>query len=84
MPERFPILNTGWSVPMSAVKAHERQCQANHYQTAKRLSERGGLSWMELFFVINDRPFDHAFAKTCKEADTAAAVMSHIFREGYK
>lgn len=62
-PSAFPILRA-WKegkgkerefVPWDFVAAHERQAQSNHYQTVKRLAERGGLSWRELLAVVEDR-----------------------------
>ena len=61
-PSAFPILRD-WRerdapserVPWDFVAAHERQAQRNHYQTLKRLAERGGLSWCELLAVVEDR-----------------------------
>lgn len=41
------------AVPWSLVKPHEKQAQANHGQSLKRLAERGGLSPAELVHLLN-------------------------------
>lgn len=43
------------SVPWSFVEKHEAQALRNHYQTLKRLNERGGLSPVELWHVVQGR-----------------------------
>lgn len=53
-------------VPFRMIVQHEQQCLINHGQTAKRLKERGGLSWDEMYAVINDlswRELDEKFGK---------------------
>lgn len=42
-------------VPWSFVGAHEKQAMTNHFQTLTRLNERGGLSVVELWHVVNDQ-----------------------------
>jgi hypothetical protein len=42
-------------VPWSLVGSHERQAQKNHSQSLERLSQRGGLSPLELWCVVNDK-----------------------------
>jgi len=52
----FPILSAfhGWrkEVPFDFVAPHESQAKRNHYQSLKKLAERGGLSPVELYAVI--------------------------------
>jgi hypothetical protein len=43
------------AVPYSLVEAHDAQAQSNHSQTLERLSQRGGLSPLELWCVVNDK-----------------------------
>src|SRR5216684_6385583 len=43
------------SMPWSLVSGHDRQAQSNHSQTLERLAERGGLSPLELWCVVNDK-----------------------------
>lgn len=45
------------SVPWSLVEPHRSQCQRNHYQSPEQLAERGGLSLVELYYVISGLPF---------------------------
>lgn len=51
----FPVLGSGGeSIPFWVVKEHEAQAKRNHDQTVDRLAERGGLSWYELYCVLQD------------------------------
>lgn len=56
--DTFPVLQSNENVPWAFVAPHERQAQLNHGQSLKRLAERGGLSWCELLFVIEDRDWN--------------------------
>jgi hypothetical protein len=42
-------------VPYILVEGHDKQAQSNHFQTLERLSQRGGLSPLELWCVVNDK-----------------------------
>lgn len=55
---RFPILKTKESIPWEVVEKHRLQALVNHQQTIERLAERGGLSWYEMYYVINDIHFN--------------------------
>lgn len=71
MTQEFPILRS-WnsderkhrdalgcptSIPWDMIAPHERQADRNHYQTLKRLAERGGLSPAEAVAVLEDREY---------------------------
>lgn len=76
---QFP-LQDGPSVPWSCIAPHERQAQANHYQTIQRLAERGGLSCAEFWFVMNDKKWDDAQASNADKSGRALAeviITSH-------
>lgn len=65
----FPVLGGGGaSVDLHLVKDHGEQAKKNHYQSVARLAERGGLSWVELFAVLHNRPF--------KSMDTNEAMIA--------
>jgi hypothetical protein len=51
----FPILGTRFTIPWEAIARHEKQAMSNHGQTIKRLAERGGLDWVEVLSVMEDR-----------------------------
>ena len=59
----FPILASGritglpTFVPWWFVEQHREQAMDNHSQTLERLADRGGLGWVELYFVVTDKPF---------------------------
>jgi len=62
-------------IPYVLVEAHEAQAKANHWQTVKRLAERGGLSPCELIAVLEDREWyrmDHLQAINQVKAYIAA------------
>ena len=54
----FPILG-GPKVPWSLIAPYEAQAQKNHYQTLKRLAERGGLSISEAMAVMSGVAFEN-------------------------
>lgn len=59
-------------VPWSFVESHEAQAWKNHGQTLTRLNERGGLSVVELWHVVNDKdwygPLPHGARVTYNQA----------------
>ena len=46
-------------IPWSLIAPHEKQAQANHGQSLKRLAERGGLSAAEALCIIEDRKWGY-------------------------
>lgn len=60
MEDKFPILGTNPKeyILLDIVKSHEKQAIKNHSQTLERLAERGGLSWVEMLFVLEDKNYD--------------------------
>lgn len=65
--DKFPVLlnykdkeygKISYYVPFSLIKEHEDQCMINHYQDAETLKNRGGLSWHEMYYILNDKVFD--------------------------
>lgn len=58
--DSFPILNSKEFIPWNVIEKHEKQALKNHCgQTLKRIAERGGLSWVELLCVLEDRKYDY-------------------------
>ena len=56
----FPVMdNKDLLVPYELVMEHNAQAFANHMQNVDRLAERGGLSVEELYYVLNDEPYDN-------------------------
>jgi len=57
---RFPILGSEPKeyIPLDIIKLHEKQAIRNHSQTLERLAERGGLGWIEMLFVLEDKEYD--------------------------
>lgn len=85
---RFPLLQS-WtsrrdsktlkSIPWAMIAPHEAQALANHYQTLKRLAERGGLSSSEAVAVLEGRQW-----KPIPDADGALRLLVAAFeREHY-
>lgn len=56
----FPILHSnGKTIPYKLVKQHEKQVMKNHGgQTVDEISKRGGLDYIELYCVLNNKEFD--------------------------
>lgn len=70
-PFLFPIiLGNGRHayIPFEIVQPHEDQAKRNHGQTLKRLAERGGLRWMELYCVLTDKKWDVSIAEPIARA----------------
>lgn len=78
MEDGFPILgsNPKEYVLFDIVKLHEKQAFKNHTQTLKRLAERGGLGWIEMLCVLEDRDYD--FNTRLTEALAKAKVLEII------
>lgn len=55
----YPVLQSGRQpqvyIPYNIIAPHEAQAMRNHSQTLQRLAERGGLGWMEILAVLNDK-----------------------------
>jgi hypothetical protein len=52
-----PERRDGFKIPWEMILPHEKQAYSNHYQTLKRLAERGGLGAHEALAVLEDRPW---------------------------
>jgi hypothetical protein len=81
--DMFPILDKGPKeyVPLRIVKVHEKQALRNHGQTLKRLAERGGLGWIELLCVLEDRDYD--FHTKLTEETAKVKVLEIIKKDVY-
>lgn len=53
----FPIMG-GPAIPFSLIAPYEAQAKKNHYQTLKRLAERGGLSICEAMAVMSEVAYE--------------------------
>jgi hypothetical protein len=60
----FPILHDPIirAVPWASIQPHEKQAERNHYQSLKRLAERGGLSVVEAVVIMLDKPFPRSIS----------------------
>lgn len=63
---RFPILGELDEIPWATIAPHESQALKNHYQTLKKLAERGGLAWSEALAILEDRPYTKMNEKEAK------------------
>jgi hypothetical protein len=61
MKNGFPILGSEPTeyIPLDLIKPHEQQAVKNHMQSLEKLASRGGLSWVETLFVLNDKPYNY-------------------------
>lgn len=85
---QFPILSpiAGFprSVPWSFVKKFENQADRNHSQSLETLARRGGLSWVELFYVVKCKPFPFGlgFEGKFDTVKCAREVLAQIEQSG--
>lgn len=62
---------------------HEPQAMRNHGgQTLKRLAERGGLSWQEVFAVINDKTWTQIQIPSTLEAKKSVLEYVSAWERG--
>lgn len=69
------------SIPWAVIEPHRAQATANHYQTLERLAERGGLSWVEMAAVLQNRkwaPMEPAAAKAVVLQIVAARIVGFL------
>ena len=61
MENKFPILGSKPKeyISVDVIKPHEKQAVINHMQTLEQLARRGGLSWVEMLFVLKDENYDY-------------------------
>lgn len=61
MKTEFPILGSKPKeyISLDVIKPHEKQAIINHMQTLERLASRGGLSWNEILFILEDKQYDY-------------------------
>lgn len=65
MRKQFPVLHSSHReggaeyIPLEILEPHEEQAYASHGQSLEQLANRGGLSWREIYAVINDKEFDY-------------------------
>lgn len=55
-----------YDIEWTPTEADEARAQKNHWQTLRRLNERGGMSWCEMAAILEDRdyaPMDAAKAE---------------------
>ncbi|MBX4259769.1 hypothetical protein KTC96_24905 (plasmid) [Clostridium estertheticum] len=78
METKFPILGSKPKeyIPLDVINLHEKQAFRNHTQTLKRLAERGGLSWVEALFVLEDKDYD--FQTKLTETDARVKVLEIV------
>ena len=46
-------------VPWQLVEPYKDRAQRNHSQSLETLASRGGLSIVELYYLLHDAPFEH-------------------------
>lgn len=82
MKNKFPILGSEPKeyIPLDIVKSHEKQAIRNHSQTLERLAERGGLGWVEILFVLEDKNYD--FHTKLTEMSARIKVLEIVKRKG--
>lgn len=79
----FPVLNDPLirAIPWLVIASHEAQAQKNHYQSLKRLAERGGLSVVEAVVVLLDKPFPRSPDLTPARLAEYRHILMRIVRD---
>lgn len=76
---KYPIIGTNPQeyIPWDVLAPHETQAEINHGgQSLERLAQRGGLSWQEVYAIINDKTWRQIKVPTMQEAKKA--VLKHV------
>lgn len=75
---RYPVIGTKPQeyIPYEVLKPHEKRAINNHGQTLERLYERGGLDWVEILLILEEKPF------SCTEYDNLSkdAIKNKVWR----
>lgn len=79
----FPLLHDPIirAIPWAIITPHDRQAQANHSQTLKRLAERGGLSVVEAVVVLLDLPFPRDRNFTAPKVAEYRRILMTLLRD---
>lgn len=87
--KNFPILfspsdkrHKNEFIPWEIIETHREQAIKNHGQTLERLAERGGLSYRELYAVLNDKEYDYQNKDKYSDVNYELAVL-RILRDFY-
>ena len=71
------------SIPWAMIKPHEEQAKKNHCgQDLETLARRGGCYLYEIFFILEDKPYDIHLTKIHAIEDFKYAIEEKI--KGYK
>lgn len=76
---KYPIIGTNPQeyIPWHVLAPHESQAQKNHGgQSLERLAQRGGLSWQEIYAIINDKAWSQIKIPPMPEAKKA--VLEYV------
>ncbi len=86
--KRFPIMvplarkeqyaDLPSSVPWALVEPHRKRAFKNHGQTLERLTERYGLSPMELWALLSDENLDRLFANSMKAEEAITGILTAL------
>lgn len=70
------------AIPWEAISPYQGQAQVNHQQTLERLAERGGLSPLEAFMVMNGRSWRNIEPKDYAPLGVeACAFLNKVVRD---
>jgi len=76
--KQYPIIRTMPQeyIPWDILVPHTNQVLQNHSQTLERLAERGGLSWLEVLWILEDKAWGGPPGLTTNEAKRI--VLEHV------
>lgn len=72
---KYPIHSEGEYIPYEMMLEHEEQCLINHGQSVETLAKRGGTSYLETHFILNDEKFDISYFKDLEKARKTARTI---------
>lgn len=77
--KQYPIQykNKGEYIPFEMMLEHEDQCYTNHGQSVQRLAERHGTSYLETYFILNDKKFQYFKTDDHEKLEDAARDIVH-------
>lgn len=79
----FPILHDPIirAIPWAVITPHDRQAQANHGQTLKRLAQRGGLDVVEAVVILLDKPFPRDWKSSPVRLAEYRRILMQVIRD---
>ena len=84
--KKYPMLEKdGGYIPQEMMKEHENQCYINHGQSVGRLANRGGTSYLETFYILNNSTYsDNSMVGTEEYEKKAKYAKKCVYSMAYE